>query len=259
MRTKKNSLGRTTKQSEKYGKTDEAKRNRPLGKVEKVTNMKNEKKKFALIFDLDGTLWDGVDTVVEAWNQGFTQLGRSQRVSRESLEPTMGLPIDGFRQLFFSDLPEEEGARALDVLMQLEGPLVEKKGGILFQGVAETIPQLAELADLAIVSNCGLGYIEAFIRHYQLEDYFVDHESNGGTGLSKGENIQLICQRNGFELAWYIGDTLGDAKAAAFANTPFVFAAYGFGQVPEAQCLATLNSFDELFPLVKAQRHGSDF
>ena len=52
--------------------------------------------------------------------------------------------------------------------------------------------------------------------------------------LSKGENIRLVCRRNGLERAWFIGDTVSDAAAAAEAGLPFIFAAYGFGAVPEA-------------------------
>jgi phosphoglycolate phosphatase len=63
-----------------------------------------------------------------------------------------------------------------------------------------------------------------------LGSYFLDFENPGRTGLSKGENIKLIMERNQLQHPAYVGDTDGDRKAAAFAGLPFVFARYGFGQ-----------------------------
>ena len=47
--------------------------------------------------------------------------------------------------------------------------------------------------------------------------------------MPKGENIQLLMERNGVEGAVYVGDTQGDREAAELAGIPFVYAAYGFG------------------------------
>ncbi|MFP3471895.1 hypothetical protein R0J90_17765, partial [Micrococcus sp. SIMBA_144] len=55
----------------------------------------------------------------------------------------------------------------------------------------------------------------------------------GRTGLSKGENIQLIIERNNLTSPIYVGDTEGDRKAARYARIPFIYAQYGFGQVTE--------------------------
>ena len=44
----------------------------------------------------------------------------------------------------------------------------------------------------------------------------------------------------------YVGDTPGDQKAAAQAGIPFIFASYGFGQVAEKDCLASISSIREL-------------
>lgn len=53
---------------------------------------------------------------------------------------------------------------------------------------------------------------------------------SGRTGMSKGENIRLLLERNGAARAVYVGDTQGDETAARFAGIPFIHAAYGFGQ-----------------------------
>ena len=66
------------------------------------------------------------------------------------------------------------------------------------------------------------------------KDYVTDIECFGDTLLSKGENIKLVIERNGFENAIYVGDTIGDYNATVFAGIPFVFVKYGFGKVEGA-------------------------
>ena len=75
------------------------------------------------------------------------------------------------------------------------------------------------------------GYVQAFLDHYEFRKYFDDIEMAGRTGLSKGENISLVIQRNPIEKAVYVGDTAGDQEAAELAGVPFIYAAYGFGDV----------------------------
>ena len=66
----------------------------------------------------------------------------------------------------------------------------------------------------------------------------------GRTGLDKGANIRLVMERNGVTKAVYVGDTQGDADAAAKAGVPFIFAEYGFGMVNAAA--ARIASLPEL-------------
>ena len=100
-----------------------------------------------------------------------------------------------------------------------------------------------------MVSNCGLGYIEAFFTGNQTGCFFDDYENAARTGLSKGENIRLVMERNGIERAVYLGDTAGDQAAARLAGVPFVHAAYGYGVVPDPD--AAIQAFRELPAAVK--------
>ena len=84
---------------------------------------------------------------------------------------------------------------------------------------------------LIIVSNCQDGYIQDFLDFADMRGLFGDFESAGGTGLSKGENIKLVIERNSIDRAVYVGDTQGDLDSADFAGIPFIRAAYGFGQM----------------------------
>ncbi len=77
---------------------------------------------------------------------------------------------------------------------------------------------------------------------------FIDYENPGRTGLSKGENIKLIIQRNNLKESIYVGDTLGDQKAAKEAGIPFVYARYGFGHVEDYdQAIDSLKELRDIF------------
>ena len=41
----------------------------------------------------------------------------------------------------------------------------------------------------------------------------------------------MVIERNRLDRAVYLGDTLGDQRAAEEAGIPFLHAAYGFGQI----------------------------
>lgn len=75
----------------------------------------------------------------------------------------------------------------------------------------------------------------------------MDYEIPSRTGLTKGENIKLIMERNNLSKPVYIGDTEGDLKASRYAGIPFVFAKYGFGNVTEYDYV--IEKFDNLLEL----------
>ena len=116
-------------------------------------------------------------------------------------------------------------------------------GGILYPRLPETLAALAQKYALFVVSNSQDGYVQAFL-HWSGLTCFRDIEMAGRTGLDKGANIRLVMERNGVTKAVYVGDTQGDADAAAKAGIPFIFTEYGFGSVKDAA--ARIASLPEL-------------
>ena len=50
--------------------------------------------------------------------------------------------------------------------------------------------------------------------------------------MAKAENISLISEKYHLQSPVYVGDTMGDYQACRKAGVPFIFASYGFGDVP---------------------------
>lgn len=185
-----------------------------------------------IIFDVDGTLWDTTEVVARAWNEAIRVTGgTSAVVTAAKLKQVFGRPMNVIADILFADADEQQRAILLDACCHYEHEALERcTDNLLYPGVVETIQELSKQTPLFIVSNCQSGYIELFMRKAGVERYITDIECFGNTGLSKGENIKLIMQRNKLKEAVYVGDTQGDYDATVAAGIPFIYARYGFGQ-----------------------------
>jgi phosphoglycolate phosphatase len=202
----------------------------------------------SIIFDLDGTLWDATDHVLIVWNQVLSNKKEIRRlIDKEELQGTMGLQIKEIGQKLFPYLEENVQAEIMNECCQVECEFLGNQGGNLYDKLEDTLKTLSEKYKLYIVSNCQEGYIEAFYQYHQLGKYFQDYENPGRTGLSKGENIKLIMERNNLKNPVYVGDTEGDLKGAQVAGIPFVYAKYGFGQVNQFDY--SIDKFEDLLNL----------
>lgn len=200
----------------------------------------------SIIFDMDGTLWDAVDSYCQIWNETFLQFGIQQIVNREDLLKCMGMPIDEiFHHIVKIDVDKNEYLKLLD---KNELKLMPVLGGKLYPGVAEGIPFLAPHYKLFMVSNCGADGLNNFLSYTKLESYFCDTLTHGETQLSKADNIKLLIKRHNLKNAVYVGDTQGDCDAAHKANIEMIFAKYGFGECENAEY--TIDSFPQLLDLL---------
>lgn len=203
----------------------------------------------SIIFDLDGTLWSTIESaekclaVIKSKHEDILQ-----DLSSEDVRKAMGLPFREGAKVYYGYLEEKKAMQYAQEAFMLNIENLKKQGGNLYPKVYDMIKELSKKFKLCIVSNCLEGYIEAFLNNHHLEEYFCDYESHGKTGLSKGENIKLVMQRNALKNPIYVGDTIGDKTAADFAGIPFVYAAYGFGEVAEYD--AKLNDIGDLLSIV---------
>jgi phosphoglycolate phosphatase len=204
----------------------------------------------ALIFDLDGTLWDTNGVCAIAWNRVVGELGVPFReLTEHDIRAVCGRSHREAVGIVFQGLDEALIDRISERTMVEDNLLIAELGGELFEGVEEGIRVLAARLPLMIVSNCQSGYIEVFRATSGLDACFVDHECWGNTGRSKGENLRAIIGRNSPQRPVFVGDTDGDQTAAQENAVPFIHAAYGFGSVQGAD--AVLDRFSDLVALVQ--------
>lgn len=205
----------------------------------------------SILFDLDGTLWDSTDIVAEAWNRVLAKEAKvDMHLTGDDLKKLFGHPLPVIASMLFTELPKEEQLELMDRCCAEEHIALEQTCGKLFPHLEETLKVLSKDYKLCIVSNCEDGYIETFLKGSRLSAYFTDFECPGNSGLLKGDNNKLIVKRNGLKSPVYLGDTQGDADAAAYAEIPFIFAKYGFGSVKEYKY--SITQFSDLPNLLKS-------
>lgn len=192
--------------------------------------MKGAVKK-AVLFDLDGTLWNSVPQVVTAFNRALARHPElNKQITEDELRGYMGKQRLAVAALMLPMAPPDQWYGLMEELFAEQIPYLREHHATPYPHLKETLAALSRDYTLAIVSNCQTGYIETFLDTMGVGEYFSDHECSD-TGLTKGGNIRLVMERGGIDRAIYLGDTQGDLDASDEAGIPFVYAAYGFGRV----------------------------
>lgn len=185
----------------------------------------------AIVFDLDGTLWDTTCACAVAWNEVVAAHGVEFRtITAEDVRKVTGKPHDECIRLTFAGVPEHVVTSMVDATAVADIEAIARLGGTLYEGVVEGLTRLRERYRLFIVSNCQAGYIETFLAFSGLGQLFDDFECFGRSGEPKGKNLAAIVARNGLQRPLMVGDAEGDEIAARQCGIPFAFVTYGFGR-----------------------------
>ncbi len=183
----------------------------------------------SFIFDMDGTLWDAVDSYCAVWNATMASLGINlPEIVRNRLEPLMGKPLNEIYDALIGDAYDRN--EFLKKVGEDERRLMPSLGGILYPDVKETLAELSKTHKLFMLSNCAAGGLPNFLRFTGLEQYFTDHISFGDNKLEKDANLRLLIERHTLTSPLYIGDTIGDCRSTHAAGIPFAWASWGFGK-----------------------------
>ena len=184
-----------------------------------------------LLFDMDGTLWDAVDSYVKIWNKTIADAGVvRQPVTRQELISLMGKQLDVILATLLPG-PEGHSPGVQKLLAVNDAAMMPVLGGRLYEGVTDTLRQLHGHIPLYMVSNCGEQGLENFLTFTGLRPYFTDWLSHGATKKPKSANIAALVERYNMKHPMYVGDTATDADASAKAGVPMIWCRYGFGTV----------------------------
>jgi len=205
------------------------------------SNMKYD----AIIFDVDGTLWNACAVSAKGMNSAMKELNIEKKFSAEEIEQYSGKPSNEVHALLFGNLLIEY-PNILASLDTGEKNAINKEGGALYEGVREGIKKLSENASVFLVSNCQSWYLDSFIEFADLAPYLSGYNCYGTSKVSKAEMLAEILKNHTPRSAVYIGDTIGDMNAAAEAGIDFIGAKYGFGNVDDASY-----SFDTFFEIIE--------
>ena len=205
----------------------------------------------SIIFDLDGTLWDASAAIARAFQTAKNSVDYIENdVTLAQVQAVTGQPYTVVYERLFPKLPADKLDEYRVLCARHELLAAQEHGGAPYPGLEDALGYLRGRGyRLFIVSNCQLGYVEAFFSHSRLGHYFEGHQCFGTRLLPKSENIREVVAQYGLRAPVYVGDTPGDLAASQAAGVPFIFAAYGFGQLGPAEAperIAQLADLTEL-------------
>ena len=202
----------------------------------------------ALMFDMDGTLWDAVDTYARIWNEVFLRAGREVHVTRESLIRHIGMPIPNIIASMFPDITPDESSRFAAELAGEEPVLLARYGGTPYPGVVEGLERLSHKYKLFLVSNCDRHTLPIFMTCIGITPYITEGLAYGNTHKPKGDNMLLLKEKYRLQQPLYMGDIDADGREAHRVGLPFVHARYGFGQTDDCElAFDSFTDFTEFF------------
>ncbi len=200
----------------------------------------------SLIFDMDGTLWDNVNSYADSWNIALEQTGFTERVTRDDLLGLMGKEIGQMMDAIIPGSQEEKRTKLMHAVFEAYHQLAVS-GKIhpkVFPDVLQGLEKLSKKYKLFLLSNCEEGGLVKFMKYTETAHLFTDYAEYGQNFKSKNHNLRLLIERNNLNSAIYIGDTDGDNRETRKAGIPFGFVTYGFGNTEDFD--VKFDSFREL-------------
>ena len=210
----------------------------------------------ALIFDIDGTLWNASATSAKGWNKGLAKLGIDKRINDEQIGMVTGHPYEQCVEMLLPGM-RKSYPELFKTLDKYETEAIKSEGGRFFDGVIEGILELADRYKIFLVSNCQEWYLRLFLDFSGLKHILAGTDCNGISGLPKNEMLLRMKRDYALTKPVYIGDTAEDEEAAELADIDFIFASWGFGKPNGTP--TTVNTFNELLEHISNKTRISRF
>jgi phosphoglycolate phosphatase len=202
----------------------------------------------AIIFDLDGTLIDSVTDLANSVNHTLAAIGLPTH-TREEIRRFVG---DGVQQLIKRALGQshlEKFDKAFGIFMD-HYDLHCTGNTVLYPGVAATLPKLAALYKLAVLTNKSRKFSLKILRTLGIDAYFKEVLGGDSLPSKKPDPIGIYYLAEKWHLApgqmMMVGDHATDIKVGQRAGCKTVFINGGIGETRGLMPDLTINSFAEL-------------
>lgn len=214
----------------------------------------------AMIFDLDGTLFQTETLLLPAYHACFDQM-RSEGVFQGETPPeerilgSLGMLLEDIWKNVMPEEPVETHQRADVLLLQHQMEGLKQGVGAMYEDVEDTLRALRDKGVKLFVASNGLeDYVKKVIEHKGLAPLFEELYSAGEYETrSKVDLVRILLDKHGVSSAWMVGDRSSDVEAGKKNGLTVVGCDYaGFrksGELDGADIRIT--SFGELLDYVK--------
>ncbi|MCA8972222.1 MAG: HAD family hydrolase [Planctomycetes bacterium] len=229
-----------------------------------------------VIFDIDGTLQD-----TESWwpalcNDARREFAEQRGVRVEPMDPDACNSLIGRGEDLWDELlPDElrgETKQFADFVIEREVQLLRSGRVALFDGTLAMLDELRDRGfDIALASNCGRRYLEAFLHGpfasvrdrllsaACLDGHWQSHSGVTAFVVEKSSDKTLAVARSlarlGPDFAVLVGDRRSDAAAALGSRIPFVLRTgwHAPGELGETASFAASAELPSLVAAIRAK------
>ncbi|MFD1424826.1 HAD family hydrolase [Laceyella tengchongensis] len=216
----------------------------------------------AIIFDLDGTLFQTEKVGVPAFRETFVQLRKEglydgEIPSNEKIQSVFGMTHEELWETLLPEASEEVRHTADQLMLAKELELFEQGVGQCYPGVEETLPQLIDQGWSLFIASNGVGpYVRGALSSKGLISLFKGIYTAGDYETETKVDLVRICKEtHGITQGYMVGDRQSDVRAGLENGLVVIGCRYtGFPQFGGEEELQgadmILSTFSELPSLV---------
>lgn len=192
----------------------------------------------AVLFDLDGTLLDTSEGIVDSASFAVSQLGYDP-LPMEALLKFVGPPIQNSLMSYLG-LTEEEAQKGANIFRDYYKTKALFKAR-LYPGIMDLLKQLkAQGKKIGVATYKREDYAMDLLRHFGIAELCdVIHGADNNNSLTKADIVEMCIKEIGVPKSniVLVGDTDHDAKGAQNAGIGFIAVTWGFGYTPDTTSL----------------------
>ncbi|HAA1822986.1 TPA_asm: HAD family hydrolase [Campylobacter jejuni] len=200
-----------------------------------------------ILFDLDGTLIDSTDAILNSFQGAFKALGLTSK-NNEEIKNLIGYPLEQMFRMLYPDkvnLSKEFVLAYREIYAQI---YLEQT--TLLPKAKEALELGSEIADLGIVTTKGGKFTPILLDYSRVKKFFKTLITLEDVTNPKPSSEPIILALKGLnktqENAYMIGDTILDIQAAISANITPLALTCGYGNENElkAHSMVFLNAYE---------------
>ncbi|ECK8490274.1 HAD family hydrolase [Campylobacter jejuni] len=200
-----------------------------------------------ILFDLDGTLIDSTDAILNSFQGAFKALGLTSK-NNEEIKNLIGYPLEQMFRMLYPDkvnLSKEFVLAYREIYAQIYLEQIT-----LLPKAKEALELGSEIADLGIVTTKGGKFTPILLDYLRVKKFFKTLITLEDVTNPKPSSEPIILALKGLnktqENAYMIGDTILDIQAAISANITPLALTCGYGNENElkAHSMVFLNAYE---------------
>ncbi|MEA3418713.1 MAG: HAD family hydrolase [Campylobacterota bacterium] len=214
--------------------------------------MENKK---IILFDLDGTLIDSTEAILESFDQAFGYFGVETPVE-EKITAEIGHPLD---MMLLSLGVSEESVWDYVAVYKKHYRQISREKTFLLAGAEEAVRKASEIARLGIVTTKTAKYSIELLEHMGLMNHFEVLIGREDVEYPKPHPEPVLKALSKFETdtnkCWMIGDTCMDMLSAKSAGIRGIAVTSGYGskeQLSACCSVITESALDAVASIIRS-------